>query len=348
MAYGPGDMDVRKVQLTGGSTYTLSLPKPWIDQMSLKPRDGVRVDWRPSGALRLTPIDMLDHQEKRVSIDAGKLPKNSLHDHLMGAYLSGVDTIRIIFPPGQERVYRSQVRRFLRNTRGFETMNESDTSTELICLINSTEMPLTASINRMYLQLTSLVKDIVSVLEGDDIELLSDADEREAEVDALLYLVARQVCIALDSHLVSTALKIRRNQAVEFSNLARALERMMDHALQMADLVKSADEVSMDANKAPMIHLFVWQKSIKQLMINIRTRDSYELEEARLSLKDSQNEITLFEEQFVQERKLTKADLFKFRMSESIRRLCAYARDFGEVLLNIKLYDEMIVDRSDD
>ena len=116
----------------------------------------------------------------------------------------------------------------------------------------------------------------------------------------------------------------------------------------MADLVKSADEVSMDANKAPMIHLFVWQKSIKQLMINIRTRDSYELEEARLSLKDSQNEITLFEEQFVQERKLTKADLFKFRMSESIRRLCAYARDFGEVLLNIKLYDEMIVDRSDD
>lgn len=348
MAYGPGDMDVRKVQLTGGSTYTLSLPKPWIDQMSLKPRDGVRVDWRPSGALRLTPIDMLDHQEKRVSIDAGKLPKNSLHDHLMGAYLSGVDTIRIIFPPGQERVYRSQVRRFLRNTRGFETMNESDTSTELICLINSTEMPLTASINRMYLQLTSLVKDIVSVLEGDDIELLSDADEREAEVDALLYLVARQVCIALDSHLVSTALKIGRNQAVEFSNLARALERMMDHALQMADLVKSADEVSMDANKAPMIHLFVWQKSIKQLMINIRTRDSYELEEARLSLKDSQNEITLFEEQFVQERKLKKADLFKFRMSESIRRLCAYARDFGEVLLNIKLYDEMIVDRSDD
>ncbi len=348
MAYGPGDMDVRKVQLTGGSTYTLSLPKPWIDQMSLKPRDGVRVDWRPSGALRLTPIDMLDHQEKRVSIDAGKLPKNSLHDHLMGAYLSGVDTIRIMFPPGQERVYRSQVRRFLRNTRGFETMNESDTSTELICLINSTEMPLTASINRMYLQLTSLVKDIVSVLEGDDIELLSDADEREAEVDALLYLVARQVCIALDSHLVSTALKIGRNQAVEFSNLARALERMMDHALQMADLVKSADEVSMDANKAPMIHLFVWQKSIKQLMINIRTRDSYELEEARLSLKDSQNEITLFEEQFVQERKLTKADLFKFRMSESIRRLCAYARDFGEVLLNIKLYDEMIVDRSDD
>jgi len=35
-------------------------------------------------------------------------------------------------------------------------------------------------------------------------------------------------------------------------------------------------------------------------------------------------------------------------MSESIRRLCAYARDFGEILLNIKMYDEMIIDKSSD
>jgi hypothetical protein len=35
--------------------------------------------------------------------------------------------------------------------------------------------------------------------------------------------------------------------------------------------------------------------------------------------------------------------LLLFRMSESIRRMCAYARDFGEILLNLKLYDEMIV-----
>ena len=34
--------------------------------------------------------------------------------------------------------------------------------------------------------------------------------------------------------------------------------------------------------------------------------------------------------------------LLLFRLSESVRRLCAYARDFGEILLNLKLYDEMI------
>lgn len=343
MSYGPGDTDVRKVQLTGGSTYTLSLPKPWVDEMSLSPRDGVRVDWRPSGALRLTPIDLLDKQEKRVHIDAGKIPNDSLHDHLMGVYLSGADRIKVRFPVVKERTYRKEIRRFLRNTRGFEIMDESESGAELICLISAAEMPLSASINRMYLQLSSLVRDIVSVLEGDDVELLSDAEERESEVDALLYLVERQVCVALDSHLVATSLKIGRNQAVEHSNLAQSLERMMDHALQMALLTRLTPKPGMKSSEPPLNQIIMWQKAIKQLMINIRTRDSYEIEESRMSLKQAQNEISEYEETLLENRKLSGEELFFFRISESVRRLCAYARDFGEVLLNLKMYDEMIV-----
>ena len=348
MSYGPGDTDVRKVQLTSGSTYTLSLPKPWIDEMSLSPRDGVRVDWRPSGALRLTPIDLLDKQEKRVYLDAGKLPNDSLHDHLMGVYLSGADRIKLRFPVVKERTYRKEIRRFLRNTRGFEIMDESESGLELICLISAAEMPLSASINRMYLQLSSLVRDIISVLGGDDAELLSDAEERESEVDALLYLVERQVCIALDSHLVATSLKIGRNQAVEHSNLAQSLERMMDHALQMATLTSLNSKITLKSNEAPILQISLWQKAIKQLMINIRTRNSYEIEEARLSLKKAQNEISQYEEKLLENRKLSEDELFFFRISESVRRLCAYARDFGEVLLNLKMYDEMVISNPSD
>lgn len=346
MSFGPGDIDVRKIQLTGGSTYTLSLPKPWVDEMSLRPRDGVRVDWRPSGALRLSPIDLLGKQEKRVNIDAAALPKDSLHDHLMGVYLSGADNIKIRFPSGEERIYRKQIRRFLRNTRGFEIMNESESSLKLICLISAAEMPLNASINRMYLQLTSLVRDIVSVLKGDELELINDAEERESEVDALLYLVERQVCVALDSHLVATSLKVGRNQAVEHSNLARSLERMMDHALQMAILTRTNPKIKLSLDKPPIAQTGAWQKAIKQLMINIRTRDSYEIEEARLSLKSAQNEITQYEESLLEGGKLSEEQILLFRISESVRRLCAYARDFGEVLLNLKMYDEMIVDKN--
>ena len=286
MSTGPGSIDVRKIQLTGGSTYTLSLPKPWVEEMELNPRDGVRVDWRPSGALRLSPLNRANFQTRTVAINAANLPKDSLHDHLMGAYISGVDKIIISFEGQQKRTLNKQIRRFLRNTRGFETMNESETNVELLCLLRASEMPLTASINRMYSQLSSMIRDIVSVMNGDSNEILNDANDREAEVDALLYLVQRQVAISLDSHFVASSLKL----------------------------------------------------SIKQLMINIRTKDSHEIEAARHQLKDSQNEITALEEQLMSDNATN--ELFLFRLLESIRRICAYARDFGEVLLNIKLHDE--------
>ena len=60
MAKQAGDKDVRKLQFTGGATYTLSLPKVWVQSHGLESRDGVQIDWRPSGALRLTPFDILE------------------------------------------------------------------------------------------------------------------------------------------------------------------------------------------------------------------------------------------------------------------------------------------------
>ena len=160
MAFGPGEIDVRKVQLTGGVTYTLSLPKPWIEQMDLSPRDSIRVDWRPSGALRLTPLEMLANQEKIITIKVDDIPEASIHDHLMGAYLAGADSIRIVHSTPGNRLLQRQIRRFLRNTRGFERMNETEGRIDLKCLINAAEMPLNASINRMYSQLTSLTKAV--------------------------------------------------------------------------------------------------------------------------------------------------------------------------------------------
>jgi septal ring factor EnvC (AmiA/AmiB activator) len=113
---------------------------------------------------------------------------------------------------------------------------------------------------------------------------------------------------------------------------------MMDHALIMAELTLISTTQSLTSMKLVLPQIENWQQSIKQLMINIRTKDSHEIEAARHQLKDSQNEITALEEQLMSDNATN--ELFLFRLLESIRRICAYARDFGEVLLNIKLHDE--------
>ena len=346
MVSGPGDEEIRKVQLTGGATYTISLPKKWVVANEIQPRDSLRLDWRPSGAIRLTPLHISEQTGKRLDIIADKLPQGSLHDHLMAAYISGGDLIKVRYESGSEKKYSREIRRFLRNTRGFEILAEDDESQSLVCLIKSGEMPLQSSLNRMYFLLSSLSRDVMAVFGGEDLEILSDDGERESEVDAMHYLIERQVGVLLDFHAVAASLDINRNQAVQCANLANSLERMMDHMFQITTLIRETQPLpKLDAASEPLIHIPVWQSALKQMMIDIRTRDSHSIEKARESLRSAQKELGEHEERMMVDKKRRALPmLFEFRLSESIRRLCAYALDIGETLLNMKAYDEMIIE----
>lgn len=342
MGLGPGEQEVRKLQSTGGSTFTVSLPKPWVVEQQLKSRDSLRVDWRPSGALRITPLNMAENSVNHVSFDASRIPENSLHDHLMGAYISGADSILINFESALRKEYSAQVRRFLRSTRGFEIFDESEASIELRCLMNAGDMPLHASLNRMYLQVTSLIRDIISVFDGEDREYLADVEERESEVDSLLYLIERQMRILLGSHLVATKLNLTRTQALEYTNLARSLERMMDHAYTIAHLVLENPKITRElAGATSLEQIPEWQMALKELMINIRIRDSLRIENARKQLKQAQHILAIHEQDLLANHRQNEWMAFDLSLSESVRRLCAYSRDFGEILLNMKVFSEI-------
>ena len=120
MPIGPGEQDVRRLQLTGGSTYTMSLPKPWVLTNNLSARDGIRVEWRPTGELSLTPLDVPEEVKTLVELNLDGIPEGALYDHLMGAYLSGAQEISARSEIQFSREIRSEIRRFLRSTRGFE------------------------------------------------------------------------------------------------------------------------------------------------------------------------------------------------------------------------------------
>ena len=289
MALGPGDHDVRKLQATGGSTFTLSLPKPWVLHNQLEPRSSLKVDRRPSGALRNTPLEQNQRVERHVRITLEDIPENSLHDHLMGAYISGADVI-VIYHSTDQSSPAKIVRRFLRSTRGFEIVEQNQTSTELRCLLNPGDMPLHASLKRMYLLVSSLVRDLQEVISVGDIDIISDHEERESEVDGLLYLVERQIRIVFESYQAASRLNVSRGQALEFANLARCLERMMDHVNNLTTFIIEHNEHIPRLNLTPPIQkLPLWQESLKELKINIRTQDSHRIETARRQLKTLQS-----------------------------------------------------------
>jgi len=292
--------------------------------------------------LMLSPLDDSSERRTEVAIQIDLLPEGALYDHLMGAYISGVQEILVLSESPLGRKTRGVVRRFLRSTRGFEIGDQDDVSARLISLLNAGELSLNASLNRMYLLLSSLVRDILEVLRGGDGEMISDHEEREREVDGLQYLIERQVGSMLSSSQIAKSLGLSRKQGVEHANLARSLERMMDHANQMAKLTLEAESTpKLSLEEMPLSVLPIWLDSIKTLMINLRERDAHQIEAARNSLKAAQLELEKHEEGLWSGKRKAAPLLFEDRISESTRRLCAYARDFGEILLNMLAYDSI-------
>ncbi len=47
--------ELRKIQVTGGSTYIISLPKNWVDQMGLKRGSVVSINQRDDRSLTIQP-----------------------------------------------------------------------------------------------------------------------------------------------------------------------------------------------------------------------------------------------------------------------------------------------------
>ncbi|MCP2507279.1 MAG: phosphate uptake regulator PhoU [Candidatus Thalassarchaeaceae archaeon] len=331
--------EVRKIQLTGGSTYIVSLPKKWVTDHGLSSKDQVRIEWRPSGTLRVIADASSIKRLRLVNIECNEIPDHMLFDHLVAAYLAGAHKINIksnkTFSRDQKRIFR----KFVRSTSGMEITNELDYEIELISLLNPTEMPFFSSINRMYLLLSSQIRDFSEILRGGDLEILDDADERENEVDALRLLLERQAGEILESASIEDSLGTSRWEAAELCKLVRTLERMGDHSYNLCDLARNYNVPGgINMNSLPVSVIPIWQTSIKLLMANLRKRKISEIHKAKSQLIAARADLMQYEEELRRSDIALEDALFMDKMSESLRRICSYSINVAEILMNIQTH----------
>ena len=335
--------EIRRIQLTGGSTYIVSLPKSWVTQHGLGARDEVRIEWRPSGTLRVIADASSVVKQREVRINCEEIPDHMIFDHLVASYLSGAHRIIISSPIELSRIQRKILREFVKSTRGLEITNDQGREIEMISLLNPSEMPLFSSINRMYLLISRQIRDFSEVLMGGGIDILDDSSEIENEVDALRLLLERQAGQVLESASIEDSLGTSRWEAAELCKLVRTLERMGDHSYALCDLAKShkiPDLLNMDS--LPLSIIPIWQISIKLLVSNLRNRNFSEIHDAKSQLISAQEDLLRYEEVLRASEIHISDALFLDRVSESLRRICAYSINMAEILMNIQTHRDSI------
>ncbi|NHN47267.1 AbrB/MazE/SpoVT family DNA-binding domain-containing protein [Halostella sp. JP-L12] len=239
-------METRKVQVTGGSTYTVSLPKSWATDNGVSA--GSEVEFYPEDdSLLLTPRS--DSERTEGTLDVADLKGEQLTRAVMTMYVSGFDIIALEagrISTDQRRAIREAVQGLV----GVEVLEETSERVVLQDLLDSSELSIENAVTRMRLISRSMLEDAVAALVQNDDDLARDVIERDDDVDRLWFVVSRIFRATLRSPRAAKELGLPREVCFDYHSSARQLERIADHAAKIAHLSLDLDEVPDDVADA--------------------------------------------------------------------------------------------------
>ncbi|WP_181684948.1 phosphate signaling complex PhoU family protein [Halorhabdus salina] len=233
-------METRKVQVTGGSTYTVSLPKHWATDNDVSA--GSIVEFHPEeDFLLLSPRD--DEERTRGTLDVGGLTDEAeLTRAVMTMYVSGFDIIELDAP----RITAAQ-RRLIRDATqglvGLEVIEETGERVVLQDLLDSSELSVHNAITRMRLVSLTMSEDAITALVENDADLADDVRERDDDVDRLWYMVSRVFRTVLRDPTTASEIGFPRETVFDYQSAARQLERIADHATKIATIASEVGDI---------------------------------------------------------------------------------------------------------
>ncbi|RLI09159.1 PhoU family transcriptional regulator, partial [Candidatus Bathyarchaeota archaeon] len=145
--------DVRKIQVTGGSTYIVSLPKSWVEQMGLRRGSTVNVVQMDDLTLCIQPKGArTDERARRAVITVSdSVSPESLVRRVVSAYLIGYNIIQIRNPSKRiDLVQRYTVKDFTRKKLvGTEILSDLPRELTLQVLLSYAELSVKDALRRM-------------------------------------------------------------------------------------------------------------------------------------------------------------------------------------------------------
>ncbi|MDW8021747.1 MAG: phosphate uptake regulator PhoU [Nitrososphaerota archaeon] len=331
---------LRRIQLTGGSTYIVSLPKIWAESMGLKPGDYVRVIPQPDRSLLLVPGR--EWAEKQLEAVLKVSPESSPEEvtrELIACYLAGYNVIRIMFA-GRVDEYKSYLKKIMRTKLiGLESVEESTDYMVLRCLLGYVEFPISDTLNRMYLMALSMCRDALRALKERERGLMRDVIQRDDEVDRLYLFCVRQLKAAAENAILMREVGLKSTrECLGYRLIIKSMERIADHAVGIAEqisLIKLPNNSRIIDKILNMgeLSLKIYENAVQSLLSS--------------NIKQANNVITQVEGILKIENELVK-NIFEGKFDtetaiglrlviESLRRIAEYSADIAEIAINLAI-----------
>jgi len=227
--------------VTGGSTYTVSLPKTWANDNDVSA--GTTVEFYPEDSeLLLTPQSETERQEG--TLDISSIEGERLTRAVMTMYVSGFDIIRLEagrITTDQRRAIRSATQGLV----GVEVLEETTDSVVIQDLLDSSELSIVNAVTRMRLIAQSMLEDAVTALIENDDDIARDVIERATTTSTGSGSSSRGSSAPPSGRPFRAAeeLGVPREDCFDFHSSARQLERVADHAAKISNIALKLEEI---------------------------------------------------------------------------------------------------------
>jgi phosphate uptake regulator len=334
------EAETRKLQVTGGSTYVLSLPKMWVTQNGLEKGSPLLVRQEENGSLAILPPG-IGRQEKTEEALIKVSPKDNFEAIVrktVAVYLQGYNIIHIRAKDQKEILskQRNAIKTFARNMLvGTEIVIDTSTGLTLQVLLSYPELSVPSALRRMSIITASMHKDAITALKNIDHQLASDVRATDYEVNRFHLYIIRQLKIAIRNPRIITEIGLQKpNDCLGYRLITKMVERTADHATNIAknvQLLKKRldDEFLNGIKEMNEVAISSFETSIESLF-----RRDYSLADSVIARA---NKIVALENKVIlssKETTIEEATNIRF-VIESVKRIAEYSMDIAEVVLNM-------------
>jgi phosphate uptake regulator len=232
--------ETRKIQFTGKSSYTISLPKQWIVELGLKQGDHIRIVRKSSSTLELYPPKFESHNNKKedatIEIDSDE-KASTIVRKLISLYFLGYKTINVKpkdgrLNPSQRNTIKEAVKRML---MGSEIISDSINGVTVQVLVNLLELSVDGAFKRMLHLAKSMSSDAILAAKENNVELAEEVINTDDEVDRFGFYIIRQLKIAIQNEHMLKEMGFRNpRNCLGYRLVVKNIERVGDHAAFIA------------------------------------------------------------------------------------------------------------------
>jgi phosphate uptake regulator len=332
----------RKLQVTGGSTFILSLPKEWATKNELKRGSSMVVREEEDGSLSIAPASFPKKEKQDEAYIKASLNDNpdAVMRTAISAYLSGYNVLHIK-AQGQKMLsskLRNHLKTFARHYLvGTEIVIDTPTELTLQVLLNYPELTVQNALSRMSIIASSMHKEAISALKKLDYPSAKAVIETDREVNRFSLYIVRLLKLAVSNQRIVKDIGLTsQKECLGYRLIAKAVERTADHATKIAEntvLLKDPvnEELLERISQLSGLAISMFESSMEALF-----KHDFNMAEAVIEKLSQVHKLE--KETVLYSHNAKIEEIVSLRLLiESVRRTAEYATDISEVVLNLNV-----------